>query len=82
MARVAPVRGGVDRAGEHDPHPDATAGRRGAVARIVALAEREAACCPFFRFAVEVDANGLALTVTVPPDAAEVLVAFAALATA
>jgi hypothetical protein len=52
------------------------------VARIVALAEREVACCPFFRFAIEIDTNGLALTVTVPPDAADVLVAFAALATA
>jgi len=53
-----------------------------AVARILALAEREVACCPFFRFAIEIDANGLALTVAVPPDAAEVLVAFAALVTA
>ena len=50
--------------------------------RIVALAEREVACCPFFRFAIEIDTTGLALTVTVPPDAAEVLTAFAALAAA
>jgi hypothetical protein len=54
----------------------------GSVGRIAALAEREVACCPFFRFAIEIDATGLALTVTVPPDAAEVLTAFAALATA
>ena len=52
------------------------------VSKIAALAEREVACCPFFHFAIEIDTNGLALTVTVPPDAAEVLTAFAALATA
>jgi hypothetical protein len=52
------------------------------VGRIAALAEREAACCPFFHFAIEIDASGVALTVRVPPDAAEVLVAFTALATA
>jgi hypothetical protein len=52
------------------------------VGRIVALAQREVACCPFFRFAIEIDTHGLALTATVPPDAAEVLTAFAALATA
>ncbi|HEY3722201.1 MAG TPA: hypothetical protein VGN59_02455 [Acidimicrobiia bacterium] len=44
------------------------------------LARREVACCPFFEFGIEVTAEGSALTVAVPDEAAAVLRDFAALA--
>ena len=44
----------------------------GEVAR---LAAAEYECCPFFAFALTVDARGAALEVTAPPDGAEVLAA-------
>jgi hypothetical protein len=47
---------------------------------LVALAQREAACCPFFQFAIEIDAERTAFTATVPADAATILDAFATLA--
>jgi len=50
------------------------------ISPLVALAQREVACCPFFRFALDIDADGLAFTVTVPPDAESILDAFATLA--
>jgi hypothetical protein len=49
------------------------------VGTLVALAQREVACCPFFRFAIEIDTDGLAFTATVPSEAEPVLDAFAAL---
>ena len=52
-----------------------------AVASLIDLARREAACCRFFRFAVEVDAAGMAFTASVPPDATEMLDGFTELAT-
>ena len=55
-------------------------GDAGAVATLVALAQREAACCPFFRFSIDVDADGLAFTASVPADAAPILEQFAGLA--
>jgi hypothetical protein len=51
------------------------------IGRIVALAQREVACCPFFRFAVEIDTRGLRLIVSAPPDAAAILDALQTLAT-
>ena len=42
---------------------------------IVRLAMAEYQCCPFFGFAVTVDARGTALEVTAPPEGAEVLAA-------
>jgi len=40
---------------------------------IVGLAQRESACCPFFTFSLEIDAEGLRLVVEVTDDAVEVL---------
>ncbi len=42
------------------------------------LAEREKACCPFFTFAVEIDADGRHLRISGPPEADEVVADFAA----
>jgi hypothetical protein len=52
-----------------------------AIDALVALARQEVECCPFFSFAVEIDAEGLVFTTAVPPEAAPVLEAFARLAT-
>jgi hypothetical protein len=52
-----------------------------AIDALVALARQEVECCPFFSFAIEIDADGLVLSTAVPPDAAPVLEAFARLAT-
>lgn len=49
------------------------------IAALIALATREVECCPFICFAIEVDARGLALCVSVPPDAAAILQGFAQL---
>jgi hypothetical protein len=40
---------------------------------VIRLAQREAACCPFFRFTVEIGADRLVLAVEVPDDAVEIL---------
>jgi hypothetical protein len=40
---------------------------------LVALAQREAACCPFFRFELEITADGTEFTVYVPSEAAAML---------
>ncbi len=52
-----------------------------AIDALVALARQEVECCPFFSFAIEIDADGLVFTTAVPPEAAPVLEAFARLAT-
>ena len=43
------------------------------IGAVITLAQREAACCPFFTFAVEIGAERLLLTVEVPDDAVRVL---------
>jgi hypothetical protein len=50
-----------------------------AAGRLVDLARREKACCAFFSFAVEIDAQGATMVVEVPEDAVAVLDDFAAL---
>ena len=50
-----------------------------AAGRLVDLVRREKACCGFFSFAVEIDAQGATLVVEVPEDAVAVLDDFAAL---
>jgi hypothetical protein len=40
---------------------------------VLRLAQREKACCPFFDFALLVEADSLVLRVTVPADAAPIL---------
>jgi len=40
---------------------------------LVRLAQREVACCAFFSFAIEIQADRLVLTVEVPDGAVEVL---------
>ncbi len=45
---------------------------------LVQLARREAACCPFFTFALLIDTDAVVLRVRVPDDAVAVLDAFAA----
>jgi len=37
------------------------------------LAERERACCAFFRFSLELDGSGTRLLIEVPPDAQAIL---------
>lgn len=44
---------------------------------VVRLAQREKACCPFFDFALHLEADAVILTVSVPADAASVLDRFA-----
>jgi len=51
----------------------------GSVAELLELARREAACCTFFNFALEIDAGSLTFAVSVPPDAVPVLQDFAKL---
>jgi hypothetical protein len=43
------------------------------------LARREKACCGFFEFAIEVEADSFWLSVRVPPDAADTLEGFMSL---
>jgi hypothetical protein len=43
------------------------------IAAVLALAQREVACCPFFTFSLEIGAERLVLAVDVPADAAGVL---------
>jgi hypothetical protein len=50
-----------------------------ALAAAVDLARREKACCAFFAFSIEVEADASWLSVTVPPEAADVLADFASL---
>jgi hypothetical protein len=40
---------------------------------VISLAQREAACCPFFSFAIAIQADRLVLAVEVPDDAIEIL---------
>jgi hypothetical protein len=50
------------------------------VGALVDLAMREAACCPFFRFGVEITAGEMVFTASVPTEAIPVLRGFASLA--
>ncbi len=43
------------------------------VGPIVNLAQREAACCPFFHFTLEIRAEGPTLVIEVPDDAVAIL---------
>jgi hypothetical protein len=43
---------------------------------LLRLAQREKACCPFFDFALLIEADALVLRVTVPADAAPILAEF------
>jgi hypothetical protein len=45
----------------------------------VDLARREKACCEFFEFSIEVEADASWLSVKVPPDASDILAGFASL---
>ncbi len=45
----------------------------GGVAALAALARSEQNCCPFFRFTMTIDAAGVALDITGPPDAQPVI---------
>ena len=49
------------------------------IAGLVALARMEAACCSFFRFAIEIDSDGLAFVISVPAEAEAILDSFATL---
>jgi hypothetical protein len=49
------------------------------LAALVQLAQREKACCPFFRFVIRIDADAIVLHVSVPEDAVSVLDGFARL---
>jgi hypothetical protein len=51
----------------------------GTLEAAVDLAQREKACCGFFEFAIEVEADASWLSITVPPDAADTLEDFASL---
>lgn len=52
-----------------------------AAGRLVDLARREKACCGFFTFTVEIDADGATMVVEVPDSAAAILDDFADLST-
>jgi hypothetical protein len=43
------------------------------IGSVISLAQREAACCAFFSFAIEIQADRLVLAVEVPNDAVEIL---------
>ena len=43
------------------------------IGSIISLAQREAACCAFFSFSVQIQADHLVLAVEVPNDAVEIL---------
>jgi hypothetical protein len=43
------------------------------IGSLISLAQREVACCPFFSFALEIQAEHLVLAVEVPNDAVGVL---------
>lgn len=51
-----------------------------ALSLLVDLARREKACCGFFAFTVEIEAQGATMVVEVPDDAVAVLDGFAGLA--
>jgi hypothetical protein len=55
-------------------------GDRAGLDDLVALAQRELACCAFFDFRLDITVDAVSLVVTVPSDAVEVLDRFAALA--
>jgi hypothetical protein len=44
---------------------------------VVRLAQREKACCPFFDFALQIEADAVTLVVSVPEEAAPLLDHFA-----
>jgi hypothetical protein len=46
---------------------------RGGVADAVHLAQREKACCPFFEFRLELEADRILLRIEVPADGADAL---------
>jgi hypothetical protein len=43
------------------------------LASIVNLTQREAACCPFFAFTIEISAQRVVLAIEVPDDAVQIL---------
>ena len=43
------------------------------IGSVISLAQREVACCAFFSFAIEIEADRLVLAVEVPNDAVEIL---------
>jgi hypothetical protein len=50
----------------------------GQVPPVVSLAQREKACCPFFDFTLEIEADRVTLHISVPADATEILDGFSA----
>jgi hypothetical protein len=43
------------------------------IVSVISLAQREAVCCAFFSFAIEIRADRLVLAIEVPNDAVEIL---------
>ena len=43
------------------------------IVSVIGLAQREAACCAFFSFALEIQADRLVLAIDVPDDAVDIL---------
>lgn len=54
-------------------------GDTSALSGLVELAQRELACCPFLDFSVRIEPHDAWLELSAPPEAAEVLDAFASL---
>lgn len=48
------------------------------VGTVISLAQREKACCPFFDFTIEIEADRVTLHISVPADAAGILDSFSA----
>jgi hypothetical protein len=51
-----------------------------AVGVLIALARREAACCPFFRFGFDITTDAMVFTASVPIEAVVILEQFAGIA--
>ncbi len=68
------LQGVVDRFERASPNRLELDLRPGAdIGAVISLAQREAACCPFFSFTIEIGSDRLVLTVEVPTGAPEVL---------
>lgn len=70
--------GGFERRSDHHLRVQLDPSTR-ALEAVVDLAQREKACCGFFEFSIDLDADRSWLSVRVPPEASSILDDFAAL---
>ena len=72
---LAGVTARADGAGPHEVILQL--GSQTSVSELATLCKDEVACCPFFTFDLRLSAEGMALQIRVPPEAASVLAEFA-----